>query len=70
MEIRDCLQEKRSSRVLGFLAIPFALVLIAPLMLLFPIIGIVVGAAGLASAAAFVLSPQSLECRLQSETRG
>jgi hypothetical protein len=68
MNWKDCLQEKRSSRVLGFLAIPFALVLLAPLMLLFPVIGLVLGAAGLAAAAAFILAPQSAECRLLSES--
>ena len=70
MNLKDCLQEKRSSHVLGFLAIPFALLLTAPLMLLFPIIGIVIGVAGIAAAAVFVLAPQSDECRLIRESTG
>jgi hypothetical protein len=64
MNVKDCIQEKRSSRVLGFLAIPFVLLITVPLMLLFPVIGLVLVPAGLAVAAVFVLAPQSAACRL------
>jgi hypothetical protein len=67
MNVKDCIQEKRSSRVLGFLAIPFVLFLTAPLMLLFPVIGIGVALTGFVISAVFVLAPQSAECRLISK---
>ncbi|MEE4608271.1 MAG: hypothetical protein V2L15_05235 [Desulfobacteraceae bacterium] len=64
MSLKDCIQEKRSSRVLGFLAIPFVVFITVPLMLLFPVIGLGLGLAGLAVAAVFVLAPQSAACQL------
>jgi hypothetical protein len=67
MNRKDCIQEKRTSRVLGFLAIPFVLFLTVPLMLLFPVIGIGIALAGLAIAAIFALAPQSAACQLIGE---
>ena len=64
MNANDCLQEKRSSQVLGYLAVPFAVMLIVPLLLLFPVIGILAAVPTLAIAAAFALAPQSRACRL------
>ncbi|MDD2604075.1 MAG: hypothetical protein RBR20_03965 [Desulfobacterales bacterium] len=67
MNDKDCIQEKRSSRILGFLAIPFFLFLNIPLMLLFPVLGVGFALAGLAIAAIFVLAPSSAACRLIAE---
>jgi len=69
MKTTDCQQEKRSSQVLGFLAIPFVLLLISPLMVLFPFIALF-AVPVLGIAAVFIFAPQSKVCRLITDRVG
>ncbi len=64
MNKSDCDQEKISSRMLGFIILPFGLLLAAASFFLLPIFGLVFALPVLTLAVMFIAAPQSKICRL------
>lgn len=64
MDKSDCVQEKFSSRTLGFIILPFGLLLAAASFFLLPIFGLIFALPILTLAVMFIAAPQSKVCRL------
>jgi hypothetical protein len=59
-----CTRDKNTSRAIGLVLLPLALVLSIPLMLMIPVIGALAAAAVLALAGIFVMAPKGEACRI------
>ena len=64
MDKSDCDQEKISSRTLGFIILPFGLLLALASFFLLPIFGLIFALPILTLAVMFIVAPQSKVCRL------
>ena len=64
MEKSDCVQEKMSSRMLGFIILPFGLLLAVVSFFLLPIFGLIFALPVLILAVMFIAAPESKVCRL------
>ena len=64
MDKTDCVQEKISSRTLGFVILPFGLLLAVASFFLLPIFGLIFALPVLILAVTFIAAPQSKVCRL------
>ena len=64
MDKSDCVQEKISSRTLGFIILPFGLLLAVASFFLLPIFGLIFALPILTLAVMFIAAPQSTVCRL------
>ena len=64
MDKADCEQEKISSRTLGFIILPFGLLLAVASFFLLPVFGLVFALPILTLAIMFIAAPQSKVCRL------
>ena len=64
MDKSDCVQEKISSRTLGFIILPFGLLLAVASFFLLPIFGLIFALPILILAVMFIAAPQSKVCRL------
>jgi len=64
MDKSDCAQEKFSSRTLGFIILPFGLLLAVASFFLLPIFGLVFALPILTLAVIFIAAPESKVCRL------
>jgi uncharacterized metal-binding protein len=64
MNKSDCKQEKISSRALGFIVLPFALLVAFAGFMVIPIIGIIFALPLLGFAGILLAAPESKVCRL------
>ena len=64
MNKTDCQQEKISSRTLGFILMPFALLIAFAGFMVIPIVGVVFALPVLVFAIILVAAPQSKVCKL------
>jgi hypothetical protein len=64
MDKSDCAQEKMSSRMLGFIILPFGLLLAVASFFLLPIFGLIFALPVLILAVMFIAAPESKVCRL------
>lgn len=70
MNKSDCQREKISSRTLGFILLPFALLIAFAGFMVIPIIGVLFALPVLAFALILVAAPESKVCRLISSKIG
>jgi len=66
MNKTDCQREKISSRTLGFILLPFALLIAFAGFMVIPILGVIFALPVLAFAIILVVAPESKVCRLIS----
>jgi hypothetical protein len=64
MDKSDCVQEKISSRTIGFIILPFGLLLAVASFFLLPVFGLIFALPVLILAIMFIAAPQSKVCRL------
>ncbi len=64
MDKSDCVQEKMSSRMIGFIILPFGLLLAVASFFLLPIFGLIFALPVLILAVMFIAAPESKVCRL------
>jgi hypothetical protein len=60
----DCVREKISSRVVGFILLPFALIIALAGSLIIPVLGAFFSLPVLGLAIVFIAAPESKVCRL------
>jgi len=70
MNKTDCQQEKISSRTLGLILLPFALLIAFAGFMVIPIVGIIFALPVLVFAIILVAAPESKVCRLISDKIG
>jgi hypothetical protein len=64
MDRTDCLRDKLSSRMVGFILLGFSLIIAFAGFLIIPILGLFFALPLLALAAVFIAAPESKVCRL------
>jgi len=69
MNKTDCAKEKLSSRMVGFIILPFALILAFVGFLIVPVVGLLFAVPPLLLAVVFIAAPESRVCRLLTPSR-
>jgi hypothetical protein len=64
MDRTDCLRDKLSSRMVGFILLGFSLIIAFAGFLIVPVLGLFFALPLLALAAVFIAAPESKVCRL------
>jgi type IV secretory pathway TrbL component len=64
MDKSECVQEKKSSRLVGFIILPFGLILALASFFFLPFFGLLFAVPLLVLATALIVAPESKICRL------
>ncbi len=64
MDRMDCLRDKLSSRMVGFILLGFSLIIALAGLLIVPVLGLFFALPLLALAGVFIVAPESKVCRL------
>ena len=70
MNENDCLKEKISSRMIGFIILPFALIMAFVGSVILPVFGFFFSVPVLILSAVFIVAPESKVCRLVTGKKG
>jgi hypothetical protein len=70
MNENECLKEKISSRMIGFIILPFAMIMAFVGPVLVPVFGFLLSVPVLILAVVFIAAPESKVCRLITGKKG